>query len=114
VRIFPFLPLFTNDVEWGFCELRCDGVLRSSSTPRKKIFEKGTYEHSKFIGCWYQCRPACSSVRCERRTNPLQGEDAKPKGLLEMPSEGSSGGDVPSHTEEPVDPRPWRRRVFGG
>jgi hypothetical protein len=30
VRIFPFLPLSTNDVEVEFCELRADGVLRSS------------------------------------------------------------------------------------
>jgi hypothetical protein len=37
-------------LEGEFYDLRVDGVLRSSSTARKKIFEKGTYEHSKFIG----------------------------------------------------------------
>ena len=29
-------------------------------------------------------------------------------------SEGSSGGDLPSQTEEPVEARPWWRRMFGG
>jgi hypothetical protein len=44
----PVQTLRTGAVEQS--ELRVDGILRSSSTARKKTFEKGTYEHSKFIG----------------------------------------------------------------
>src|SRR5215208_4066924 len=87
----------------GTTELRLNGVLRSSSTARKNIFEKGTYEHSKFIG-----DSSGAGTNASLHTHPCTAREGQTRREVVTSKRGGSDVDYCRRSEG----RCWRKDAY--